>query len=126
MTQMPKDMTENGIHYTLHGDYFLPDLILPEAPKQTIGRYGRMRKAYLEEHCPGLYEQLLLTGRLYEHLADIDQSSAARLEVMIPAIAAAEGVDEALKARDQIAWVAAMNSIRHRAEEAIFSELVFG
>ena len=85
-----------------------------------------MRKAYLEEHCPGLYEQLLLTGRLYEQLAGIDQSSAARLEVMIPTIAAAEGVDEALKARDQMAWVAAMNSIRHRAEEVILSELVFG
>ena len=125
MTQLPKEMTENGIHYTLHGDYFLPDLTLPEDPKLTIGRYGRMRKAYLEEHHPGLYEQLLLSGRLYDHLAEIDRSGAARLEAMIPVIAAAEGVNEALKARDQMAWVAAMNSIRHRAEESILTELVF-
>ena len=125
MTQLPKEMTENGIHYTLHGDYFLPDLTLPEDPKLTIGRYGRMRKAYLEEHRPGLYEQLLLSGRLYDHLAEIDRSGSARLEAMIPVIAAAEGVNEALKARDQMAWVAAMNSIRHRAEESILTELVF-
>ena len=125
MTQLPKEMTENGIHYTLHGDYFLPDLTLPEDPKLTIGRYGRMRKAYLEEHHPGLYEQLLLSGRLHDHLAEIDRSGSARLEAMIPVIAVAEGVDEALKARDQMAWVAAMNSIRHRAEESILTELVF-
>ena len=85
-----------------------------------------MRKAYLEEHRPGLYDELFLFVRLYEHLADIDQSSAAGFEVKIPAIAAAEGVDEALKVREHMAWVAEMNSIRHRAEEVILSELVFG
>ena len=62
MTRFPKEMTENGIHYTLHGDYYFPDLDLPDSPRQTIGRYGRMRKAYLEEHRPGLYERLLLSG----------------------------------------------------------------
>ena len=60
MAHLPEELTENGIHYTLHGDYYLPDLTLPEAPKQPIGRYGRMRKAYLEEHRPGLYERLVL------------------------------------------------------------------
>lgn len=124
MTQLPKEMTENGIHYTLHGDYFLPDLTLPEDPKLTIGRYGRMRKAYFEEHRPGLYEQLLLSGRLSDHLAEIDRSGAARLEAMIPVMAVAEGVDEALKARDQMAWIAGMNSIRQRAEETILNELI--
>ena len=84
-----------------------------------------MRKAYLEEHRPGLYERLLLSGRLYDHLAQIDRSCAARLEMMIPVMAAAEGVDESLKARDQMAWAARMNSIRHRAEEIILAELVF-
>ena len=125
MTHLPVEMTENGFHYTLHGDYYLPDLTLSEAAGQTIGRYGRMRKAYLEEHRPGLYERLLLSGRLYDHLAQIDRSCAARLEMMIPVMAAAEGVDEALKARDQMAWVACMNNIRHRAEESILAELVF-
>lgn len=61
MKQLPKEMTENGIHYTLHGDYYFPDLNLPEAPRQPIGRYGRMRKAYLEEHRPGLYTHLILS-----------------------------------------------------------------
>ena len=125
MNQLPMEMTENGIHYTLHGDYYFPDLMLPEAAGQTIGHYGRMRKAYLEEHRPGLYERLLLSGRLYDHLAEIDRSCAARLEMMIPVMGAAEGVDEALKARDQMAWVARMNSIRHRAEESILAELIF-
>ena len=124
MTQLPKEMTENGIHYTLHGDCFPPDLTLCEDPKLTIGRYGRMRKAYLEEHSPGLYEQLLLSGRLYDHLAETDRSGAARLEAMIPVMAVAEGVDEALKARDQMAWIAGMNSIRQRAEETILNELI--
>ncbi len=125
MKQLPKEIIENGIPYTLRGDYYFPDLNLPEVPLQTIGRYGRMRKAYLEEHRPGLYERLLLSGRLYDHLAEIDRSCAARLEAMIPGMAAAEGVDEALKARDQMAWVARMNNIRHRAEESILAELVF-
>ena len=125
MTHLPVEMTENGFHYTLHGDYYLPDLTLPKAAGQTIGRYGRMRKAYLEEHRPGLYERLLLSGRLYDHLAQIDRSCATRLEAMIPGMASAEGVDEALKARDQMAWVARMNNIRHRAEESILAELVF-
>ncbi len=125
MTHLPVEMTENGFHYTLHGDYYLPDLTLSETAGQAIGRYGRMRKAYLEEHRPGLYERLLLSGRLYDHLAQIDRSCAARLEMMIPVMAAAEGVDESLKARDQMAWAARMNSIRHRAEEIILAELVF-
>ena len=72
MTCFPKEITENGIHYTLHGDYYFPDLNLPEAPRQSIGHYGRMRKAYLEEHRPGFYERLLLSGKLYEYLAEID------------------------------------------------------
>ena len=69
MTRFPKEMTENGIHYTLHGDYYFPDLDLPDSPRQTIGHYGRMRKAYLEEHRPGLYEWLLLSGKLLLHIA---------------------------------------------------------
>ena len=68
---------------------------------------------------------LVVAGRLYSHMAEIDHSCAARLETMIPTMAAAEGVDEALKARDQLAWAAAMNSIRHRAEESILAELIF-
>ncbi len=92
MTRFPKELTENGIHYTLHGDYFFPDLDLPESPRQAIGRYGRMRKAYLEEHRPGIYTRLILSGKLYEHLAETDHVCWDRMEWMIARMADAEGI----------------------------------
>ena len=125
MTRFPKEMTENGIHYTLHGDYYFPDLDLPDSPRQTIGQYGRMRKAYLEEHRPGLYERLLLSGKLYDHLAETDQVCRDRMERMIAQMSEAEGINEKLKASDQLRWISRMNSIRHRVEEIILDELVF-
>ena len=125
MTRFPKEMTENGIHYTLHGDYYFPDLDLPDSPRQTIGRYGRMRKAYLEEHRPGLYERLLLSGKLYDHLAETDRACQDRMERIITQMAKAEGINEQLKASDQLGWVSRINSIHQRAEESILDELVF-
>lgn len=125
MTRFPKEMTENGIHYTLHGDYYFPDLDLPDFPRQTIGRYGRMRKAYLEEHRPGLYERLLLSGKLYDHLAETDRACQDRMERIITQMAKAEGINEQLKASDQLGWVSRINSIHQRAEESILDELVF-
>lgn len=126
MTNLKKDITENGIHYTLHGDYYFPDLELPDSPRQTIGRYGRMRKAYLEEHRPGLYTRLILSGKLYEHLAEIDAYCSGRMERMICQMADTEGISEELKASNQLDWVCRMNSIRQRAEEIILNEIVFG
>ena len=125
MTRFPKEMTENGIHYPLHGDYYFPDLDLPDSPRQTIGRYGRMRKAYLEEHRPGLYERLLLSGKLYDHLAETDRACQDRMERIITQMAKAEGINEQLKASDQLGWVSRINSIHQRAEESILDELVF-
>ncbi len=125
MTNLKKKITENGIHYTLYGDYYFPDLELPDSPRQTIGRYGQMRKAYLEKHRPGLYERLLLSGRLYEHLAEIDACCSDRLNRMIRQMADAEGINEDIKARNQLAWVGRMNSIRQQAEEIILNELIY-
>ena len=125
MTRFPKEFTENGIHYTLHGDYYFPDLDLPDSPRQTIGRYGRMRKAYLEEHRPGLYTRLILSGKLYEHLAEIDACCIARMDRMIRQRTETEEVNEKLKASDQLGWISRMNSIRHRVEEMLLAELVF-
>ena len=125
MTCFPKEITENGIHYTLHGDYYFPDLNLPETPRQSIGHYGRMRKVYLENHRPGLYERLLLSGKLYEHLAEVDACCAERMDRMICRMADAEGITEGLKERDQMEWLGRMNSIRQRAEESVLRELVF-
>ena len=125
MTHLKKEIIENGIHYTLHGDYYFPDLNLPEARQQAIGRYGRMRKAYLEEYRPGLYTRLILSGRLYSHLAETDRVCRDRLERMITQMAEAEGINEQLKASDQLGWISRMNSIHQRAEEIILDELVF-
>ena len=125
MTYLPNELTENGIHYTLHVDHYLPKLDLPETPRKPIGRYGRMRKTYLEQHRPGLFERLLLSGRLYDHLAEIDQTCRDRMERIINQMAEAEGVDEQLKASDQLGWIGRMNNIHQRAEETVLAELIF-
>ena len=125
MNQQIQDQ-KNGLSYTLHGDYYLPNLNLSEADKTPIGRYGRMRMNYLQENRPGLYTRLILSGKLYDHLAEIDETSRDSLDRMIPQMAKAEGVNEALKARDPMTWVARMNSIRPRAEESILTELIYG
>ena len=117
--------TKNGLTYILHGDYYLPDLNLSDANKTPIGRYGRMHMTYLQEHRPGLYTRLLLSGKLCEHLAEIDSTSRERMSRMIPQMAAAEGINESLKVRDPMAWVGRMNSIYHRAEESILAELIY-
>ena len=125
MTNLKKEITENGIHYTLYGDYYFPDLELPVSPRQTIGRYGRMRKAYLEEHRPGLYTRLILSGQLYEHLAEIDACCSDRMDRMIHQMAETEGINEKLKASDQLGWISRMNSIRHQVEEIVLQEIIY-
>lgn len=125
MKNMTAELNQNGIHYTLHGDYYLPDLGLPEKASAPIGHYGRMRKTYLEEHSPGLYERLFLSGKLYEHLAEIDACCAERMDRMVRRMAEAKGISESLKARDQLAWVGRMNNIRQRVEEVVLEEIVY-
>ena len=125
MKNMTAELNQNGIHYTLHGDYYLPDLELPEKASAPIGHYGRMRKTYLEEHRLGLYERLLLSGKLYEHLAEIDACCNERMYRMISQMDEAEGISESLKARDQLAWVGRMNNIRQRVEEVVLEEIVY-
>ena len=105
MTNLKKEIIENGIHYTLHGDYYFPDLGLLEASYQTIGHYGRMRKAYLEKHHPGLYTRLILSGKLDSHLAETDRVCRNRMERIISRMAEAEGINEQLKASDQLGWI---------------------
>lgn len=126
MTNLEKEIIEDGIHYALHGDYYFPDLGLPEVPRQAIGHYGWMRLNYLQEHRPGLYTHLILSGTLYEHLAEIDQTSRRQMEQIISQMALIEGVDEILKAKDQMVWVGRMNNIRQCAEEIILAELIYG
>lgn len=125
MTYLEKEIIEDGIHYALHGDYYFPDLGLPKVPRQAIGHYGWMRLNYLREQRPGLYTRLILSGKLYTHLAEIDRASRHRMEQIIPRMVQAEGIDEKLKAKDQMAWVVRINNISQRAEEIILQELIY-
>jgi len=114
---------QHGGNYTKVGDYLLPDLTIPKTI--PIGKYGRMRKRYLKEHRPVLYSNLLLSGKLFQHLAEIDRSFEEQLEHIIQQMTKQEGVTEVLKAADQMAWVRRMNNIQNRAEEIVLSELIY-
>ena len=111
--------------YHRNGDYLLPDLGLTEAEQHPLGKYGRMRLRYLEEHRPRLYTRLLLSGKLMEHLRGIDSTCQERLEQLTRQMQEREGVTEALKAENQMEWVQRMNAIHHQAEEILLAELVF-
>ena len=112
------------LSYTRNGDYLFPDLYLEDADL-PIGKYGLLRKRYLKEHKRGWYTSLLLTGKLDEHLAEIDRTCTERVELIMNQLARREGVTEALKAADQMEWVRRMNNIRASAEEIVLSELVY-
>ena len=124
MEHLPKKIHQNGISYTLVGDYYIPDLKLPEESR-PIGRWGRMHKTFLQEHRPGQYNALLLLEKLWTYLADLNEQAADRLACIVLQMQEAEGVNEELKARNQLAWVRDMNNIRSRAEEIILSEMIF-
>ena len=112
------------ITYSQCGDYYIPDLVLSQEEQQPIGKYGRMRKRYLKEYRPVLYSNMLLKGKLFQHLTEIDQACEDRMELIIRQLAEQEDVTEVLKAADQMEWVRRMNSIRNRAEEIVLHELI--
>lgn len=109
--------------YHWEGDYLIPDLEPPEAPR--IGKFGTMRHNYLRDHHRGVFDGMLLTGKLNAHLEEIDCQANEMMERLVTQMAQREGVTEALKAHDQMAWVGAMNSIKNRAEEIVSQEIVY-
>lgn len=113
------------ITYTRHGDYYLPDLALPEKENFQIGKYGMLHRTYLKTHRKIIYTNLLTAGTLNKHLAEIDAQANDRLELIMRQMAVAQGITERLKADDQMEWVGAMNSIRACAEEIILKEIVY-
>lgn len=115
---------ENSLTYTMNGDYQIPDLKLTKQPEKPLGKYGRMRKAYLKEHRPLIYNQLLLTEKLYPHLIEIDETAQSRLEQMMPQLAKDAGATEQLKASDPMRWVGLMNTCKAQAEEILMAELI--
>lgn len=127
MTEMKKHIYDesNGLCYELIGDYYIPVLTLSSEEQRPIGKWGRMHRDYLKGHRPILFNDLILSGRLWTYLADLNEQAKERLSLIIEQMKASEGVTEELKATDQMAWVGAMNSIRNRAEEIILRELIY-
>ena len=111
-------------NYTLVGDYYLPDIALPEETR-PLGKWGQMHRDYLEQNHPIRFDDLVLSGQLWTYLADLNEQAQERLSLIIEQMKASEGVTEELKASDQMAWIGAMNSIRNRAEEIILRELIY-
>ena len=117
-------MTE--LTYMKNGDYRIPDLKLSEEPgSKPLGKYGMLRKTYLQEHRPILWNQMILEETLFPHLLEIEQAAQSRLEQMMPKLAAEAGATEALKARDPLTWVGLMNTCKAQAEEVILAELIY-
>lgn len=112
------------ITYIRCGDYYIPDIRLPEE-NRPIGRWGRMHRDYIKEHNPIHFNDMCLSGELWTYLADLNEQAQSRLELIIEQMKVAEGVTEEMKASDQMTWVRAMNSIRNRAEEIIIREMIY-
>ena len=114
-------MTE--LTYTTVNDVQIPNLTLPET--EPIGRYGRLRQKYLREHRPVMWNRLVLTGMLYEHLHEIETAAQSRIDLMLPKMAASAGATEALKASNPLRWTGLMNTCKAQAEEVVLSELIY-
>ena len=127
MTEMKKHIYDesNSLWYELIGDYYIPILTLSSEEQRPIGKWGRMHRDYLKEQRPILFNDLILSGRLWTYLADLNEQAQDRLSLIIEQMKASEGVTEELKAADQMAWVGAMSSIRNRAGEIILREMIF-
>ena len=111
--------------YSRNGDYLIPDLTLSKEPETPLGKYGRLRKTYLKEHRPVLWNRLILSEKLYPHLRAIDETANRRLEQMMPELMSLNGVTESLKETDPMKWTGLMNNLKAQAEEKILDELIY-
>ena len=115
---------KNGLSYTLYGDYYLPDLEIKEE-EPTYGKYGIMRKQFLKEHRSARYQYLVLTGKLTEHLNQVDKEAREKVEMLVEQMAERWGVTEELKTQNQMEWVRRMNNIKANAEEIVYKNIIF-
>lgn len=120
---MRNTITENGIEYCLAGDYYLPNLTLPEVPE--IGFWGQQRRKFLREHHEGIYTGLLLSGKLWTHLEEINTQADQMMTTITNRMKSNEGVTEELKAKDPTEWIRRMNNIQHRAIETVLDDLIY-
>lgn len=124
MQELKKKIHENGIDYVLVGDYYIPDLKLPEETR-SIGHYGRLHRKYLRQVKPMVFDELVLAGQLWTYLADLNEQATERREVMMRQFMEKEGVTEELKQRNRYEWVRRMNGIRSRVNEIIMKEMIY-
>ena len=124
MSELKPRITENGIDYILVGDYYIPDLKLPEEHR-PIGKYGRLHREYLREVHPVRLNTLILTGELLTYLADLNEQAQKRLDTIMEQMKATEGVTEELKCTRQMEWVQRCNNIHNRAEEIVLHEMIY-
>ena len=115
---------KNGLSYTLYGDYYFPDLEINEE-EPTYGKYGIMRKQFLKEHRSARYQYLVLTGKLTEHLNQVDKETREKVEMLVEQMAERWGVTEELKLQDQMEWVRRKNNIQATAEEIAYKSIIF-
>lgn len=112
--------------YTQVGDYYIPNIVLPDQPREPIGKYGHMRKQYLKNHRPLYYNHLIMEGKLYQHLAEVDEAAKSRMDTLLPQYMGLAGVTEELKSTDQMRWVGLMNTLKAQIEGIIQNELIYG
>ena len=115
----------NNLTYSRCGDYDIPNLTLTDTETKPLGKYGRMRKKYLQEHRPVLWNSMILSEKLYPHLREIDETANRRLEQLMPELMKRNAVTESMKASNPMKWTGLMNSLKTQAEEIIFTELIY-
>ena len=121
---MKEKFIENGIEYVRNGDYYIPNLTVPDDKVYNIGKYGRLYSIFIKENRPAFYSMKMLNGTWLAYLEEIDTTAKEMVNTLIKDMAAKQGITEELKAKDQMAWVGAMNSIKHSAEEIVLREFV--
>ena len=122
---MKEKFIENGIEYVRNGDYYIPNLTVPDDKVYNIGRYGRMHSIFIKENRPAFYSMKMLNGTWLAYLEEIDTTAKEMVDKLVKDMAMKQGITEELKSKDQMAWVGAMNNIRHSAEEFVLKDLVY-
>ena len=122
---MKEKFIENGIEYVRNGDYYIPNLTVPDDKVYNIGRYGRLHSIFIKENRPCIYSMKMLNGTWLAYLEEIDTTAKEMVDKLIKDMSVKQGITEELKATDQMAWVGAMNTIRHSAEEFVLKDFVY-
>ena len=122
---MKEKIIENGIEYVRNGDYYIPNLTVPDDKVYNIGRYGRLHSIFIKENRPCIYSMKMLNGTWLAYLEEIDTTAKELIDKLIKDMAVKQGITEELKAKDQMAWVGAMNNIRHSAEEFVLRDFIY-